>query len=411
MKTITQISVVALAVFLLTVGEAWARGGGGGGGGARGGGGGGMSRPSAPAVSRPSAPAVSRPAAPAVSRPSTPAVSRPATPAAGRPSAPAAGRPSVGGSPSVGTRPSTGDRPARGDLQNFLDVPKPSTGAIAAAGAGGAAAEFLHQGGGVARPAAGQRPAAATRPAAGRVENRAAGRGDMAANRPDRIQNRQERQQNRVGRRDEVRDQVRENHPRLDFWSGHPNWAAWRINRPYRWATWAAITGWVGYGWGAAIPYAYGDNVYYQGDSVYYGDQVVASAEDYAQQAEQVASSAPKVAPDRAEWMPLGVFALTPDGQASGPDPSLFLQLAISKEGIVSGTLNNSATNSTQTIEGMADKACQRVAWTVAGKTRPIMETGISNLTEDTAPALVHFADGQTQQWLMVRLEEPKSGN
>ena len=42
--------------------------------------------------------------------------------------------------------------------------------------------------------------------------------------------------------------------------------------------------------------------------------------------------------------MPLGVFALTPDGQKSGPDPTLFLQLAISKEGIISGTLNNSAT-------------------------------------------------------------------
>ena len=105
--------------------------------------------------------------------------------------------------------------------------------------------------------------------------------------------------------------------------------------------------------------------------------------------------------------MPLGVFALTPDGQASGPDPTLFLQLAISKEGIISGTLNNTATEKTQTIEGMADKTSQRCAWTVAGKTRPIMETGISNLTEDTAPALVHFADGQTQQWLMVRLEEP----
>jgi hypothetical protein len=55
----------------------------------------------------------------------------------------------------------------------------------------------------------------------------------------------------------------------------------------------------------------------------------------------------------------------------------------------------------------MADKKTQRAAWTVVGKTRPIVETGIANLTQDTAPALVHFADGQTQQWLMVRLEEP----
>jgi hypothetical protein len=127
----------------------------------------------------------------------------------------------------------------------------------------------------------------------------------------------------------------------------------------------------------------------HQGDSIYYGDQVMASTDEYAQQAEQIAASAPEVAPDAAEWMPLGVFALTPDGQASGPDPTLFLQLAISKEGVLTGTFHNSATGSTETIEGMADKQSQRVAWNVVGKTRPIVETGIVNvdLSEDSAPA------------------------
>src|SRR5262249_48650821 len=100
-----------------------------------------------------------------------------------------------------------------------------------------------------------------------------------------------------------------------------------------------------------------------------------------------------------------------PDGQSSGPTPTMFLQLAISKQGVIAGTFHNAATNATQTIEGMADKASQRVAWNVVGKSRPIMETGISNLTEDTSPALIHFADGQTQQWLMVRLPEPKTTN
>ena len=61
-----------------------------------------------------------------------------------------------------------------------------------------------------------------------------------------------------------------------------------------------------------------------------------------------------------------------------------------------------------QPIEGMADKQTQRVAWGIAGQERPIVETGLANLTQDTAPALIHFADGQTQQWLLVRLEEPK---
>jgi hypothetical protein len=195
----------------------------------------------------------------------------------------------------------------------------------------------------------------------------------------------------------------------LDFWSDYPNWAAWRINAPYRWATWGALTGWVGTGWAEPAYYSYGENVYYEGDTVYYGADVTYTAEEYAQQAETIAQSAPEIAPEQAEWLPLGVFALTPDGQPTGPDPSLFLQLVISKEGAISGTLHNSATGSTETIEGMADKDSQRVAWNVTGKPRPIMETGIANLTEDTAAALIHFADGQTQQWLMVRLEDPAS--
>ena len=82
--------------------------------------------------------------------------------------------------------------------------------------------------------------------------------------------------------------------PIRDFWSEYPGWAALRITRPYRWATWGAITGWVGYGWTDSTAYAYGDNVYYQDDSVYYGDQVVATAEEYAQQAEAIAASAPR---------------------------------------------------------------------------------------------------------------------
>ena len=164
----------------------------------------------------------------------------------------------------------------------------------------------------------------------------------------------------------------------------------------------------VGGGWGEPASYDYGSDVYYEGDTVHAGDQTI-PAEQYTEQADQIAASAPEVAPDKAEWLPLGVFALTQDGQASGPDPTLFLQLAISKEGVINGTFNNSATNQTQTIEGMVDKKSQRAAWTVAGKSRPIMETGIANLTTDTGPALVHFADGSTQQCLLVRLEEPAS--
>jgi hypothetical protein len=268
-------------------------------------------------------------------------------------------------------------------------------------GPGGAAGEGRPGVGDAGRPGVGD---------AGRPGNGAGlqARGNLANSRPDRIANSQERQGNRTQRRDEVRNQVRENNPRLDFWSNYPNWAAWRINRPYRWATWGAITGWFGAGWGEPAYYNYGENVYYSGDQVVYGDQPTATADAYADQAEAIASSAQAANPQDGEWMTLGVFAVTQDGPASGSDPTIFVQLAVSKTGVINGLVTNTATSETQSLQGAVDKTSQRAAWQMTGKQFPVMETGIFNLTQDSAPALVHFADGQTQQWLLVRLEEPK---
>ena len=67
------------------------------------------------------------------------------------------------------------------------------------------------------------------------------------------------------------------------------------------------------------------ENIYYQDDSVYYGDDVVATAEQYTEQAEQIATSLPASDPESVEWLPLGVFALTVDGQATGAEPTRFL--------------------------------------------------------------------------------------
>ncbi|MFV2067944.1 MAG: hypothetical protein ACC645_13305 [Pirellulales bacterium] len=279
--------------------------------------------------------------------------------------------------------------------------------------------------GGGKRPGIGERPGAGERPGTGegrpaenrpdRVENRQDRRDNLAENRPDRIENREGWRDNRNQRRDEVQNQIGDRHPNRrnwfndDYWRRHRH-AHWHFRPGVNWwrpATAAALTGWLASSSSQPAYYNYGENVYYQDDSVYYGNDPVATAEEYTQQAEQIATSVPEADPDSVEWLPLGVFALTQDGQSSGADPTMFLQLAVSKEGIIAGTLQNTATDSVQSIEGMVDKKTQRTAWTVVDKTRPVMETGIQNLTEETAPALVHFADGQTQQWLMVRLDEP----
>ena len=203
---------------------------------------------------------------------------------------------------------------------------------------------------------------------------------------------------------------MRRNPPRNNFWGG--NRYARRWTRPYRAASWGAVTSWFPWGWSQPRAYNYGDNVYVEGDTVYYGDEVVGTQQEYGEQAYAIASTAEAIAPepaaDDSEWMSLGVFALTQDGQASGPEPNLFLQLAVSKDGMIAGTYNNSSSDKSSDIEGAVDQESQRSAWTVGGKDWPVMETGIVNLTKDEAPALIHFADGQTQEWLMIRLEDPE---
>ncbi|MFI4851652.1 MAG: hypothetical protein ACIAZJ_21245 [Gimesia chilikensis] len=246
-----------------------------------------------------------------------------------------------------------------------------------------------------------------------RIENRNDRRDQISnGNRPDRIEDREERRQQRADRRDEIRDQFQDNHPRYDFWKDHPNWARFRWNRPYRWATWGLITGWFpGYGSGTTeYEYVYGENIYYEDDQVYYGDEAVATATEYADQAQTLAESTPEV-DESSEWLSLGVFAITKDGEDSGPPPTLFLQLAVNKQGIIAGTFCNTTTDKTQPIEGMVDQENQRVAWGIEGKKWPIMETGLANLTKDSSGALIHFENGETQQWLMVRVEEPKTEN
>jgi hypothetical protein len=174
-------------------------------------------------------------------------------------------------------------------------------------------------------------------------------------------------------------------------------------------AAWPAIINWLPWDWNEPIYYNYGENVYYEGDNVYYGDQQVASADQYAEQAQAIAASIPKdIQPAPEDWMPLGVFAVTQDGESSDTEPTMFLQLTVSKQGIIAGTFQNTATGTVKSIEGMVDKETQRAAWTPVGESRPLMETGISNLTQDTAGVLVHFADGDTQQWMLARLDKPK---
>ncbi len=240
--------------------------------------------------------------------------------------------------------------------------------------------------------------------------------GDHIQALPSRITDRSQWQNWRQDNRNDMRDFIRTHPGSIHNWFEANWWSTHRIEYPYYpgfgywgWAAWAPLTGWVDSGWTDPIYYNYGENVYYQDGNVYYGDQPVCTEAQYIEQAEAIAESVPDTKPAAKDWMPLGVFAITQDGEPTGAEPTMFLQLAVSKQGILNGTFQNTATGTVKVVEGMVDKETQRAAWAAKDERRPLMETGIANLTHDLTPALVHFPDNSTQQVLLVRLEEPKS--
>ena len=247
-----------------------------------------------------------------------------------------------------------------------------------------------------------------------RVENRGDFRSDLAQGRGDR---RTERQQQLGDRADNIRDEINDHydHDHLfdDFWENNPE-AHWRFHQNpvfWSWATFATLSAFMPWNWGSGYYYDYGSGGSggsYPADSgMMYTDESTYSSAEYCEQAEQLATSVPEDAPVDTEWMPLGVFAMTVDDN-SGALPNMFLQLAVSKEGIIAGTYQNKTTGKTQSVEGMVDKESQRAAWTIVEKNTPIMETGLANLTMNETRAVVHFADGTTQRWLLVRVAKPE---
>ena len=192
------------------------------------------------------------------------------------------------------------------------------------------------------------------------------------------------------------------------WYGGYPG--AWW---PGKWAI--ASTAWAVWGWGTVGGYCgcgdegayydYGGNVTYDDDTVYYGDQPVASAEQYYDQAEQLADSGQEAKND--EWLPLGVFAVISDPTQTETDK--VIQLAVNKEGVIRGNLNDFLADKVIPLIGAVDKENQRVAVRMEDNESIVLETGLYNLTNDEVPVLIHFAADKQEARTLMRLVPPEN--
>jgi hypothetical protein len=185
------------------------------------------------------------------------------------------------------------------------------------------------------------------------------------------------------------------------------------VSNPWWWwapAAWGAVSSWVG--GVASQPYYtdYGMNVNYEGDTVYVNNQAVPAAQysqpmiNLAVNVEQPPPPTPPAEGQKAEWLPLGVFALA---QEEKGDPIMIVQLSVNRDGVISGAYNSTITEDQRPIAGQVDKASQQVAFRIGANTDTIFVTSLANLTKDVAPITLHFGTTRTQVWLLVRMPEP----
>lgn len=189
------------------------------------------------------------------------------------------------------------------------------------------------------------------------------------------------------------------NHP-WGYWWGRPTWPVMQS-----WFVWAPTTTTV---WANPVQYDYGTggNIYVQDNSVYLGGEQIASTEDFAMSAAELATVAPPENEEEAEasdWLPLGTFALS-TGEKD-VEPTRIVQMAVNRDGIVSGTIYNTLTDVSQTIQGKVDPETQRVAFRIGESETIVAETGLYNLTQDEVPLWVHFGPLETETYLLVRLD------
>lgn len=197
------------------------------------------------------------------------------------------------------------------------------------------------------------------------------------------------------------------------MWWGYSPWAGYRPWN-YWWGTptWNGLVGWFpNYGWTTPYFYDYGvnGNVVYRGNQVLVNGQVVGTPSDYAETAAELAAIDPatisQTAPE--DWMPLGTFSLAVGENEA--DPPRVAQLAINKQGLISGTVFNRNSGNLYTLQGRVDKDTQRVAFTIGDNTDTILETGLFNLTQEQTPVLVHFGPNKTATYLLARLPMPEA--
>lgn len=111
----------------------------------------------------------------------------------------------------------------------------------------------------------------------------------------------------------------------------------------------------------------------------------------------------PNYNPAQEQWLPLGTFVMADDLNYT-QDSSYYVQLAVNRDGFVSGSMFNSQDNQVLPVVGRIDPRTQQLAFSVQGWSE-VFSTSVYDLTQNQASVLVMRGPQDYQVDYMVRVQ------
>ena len=111
----------------------------------------------------------------------------------------------------------------------------------------------------------------------------------------------------------------------------------------------------------------------------------------------------PNYNPAQEQWLPLGTFVMA-DNLNYTQDSSYYVQLAVNRDGFVSGSMFNSQTNQVLPVIGRIDPRTQILAFSVQGWSE-VFSTSVYDLTQNQARVIVMRDSRDYQVDYMVRVQ------
>lgn len=206
-----------------------------------------------------------------------------------------------------------------------------------------------------------------------------------------------------------IRNQINQRHPGYQNWFNNnffdrhgfrPNYYNPGVNW-WRAARWSTVNNWLGAGWAVPVYYDTVQNVYYEDPD--YSSNIPMSSGQVAY--DQGSYYSPSLNQTETSWLPLGVFALSQSPEQTS-QANMFFQLALNRNGEISGIYFNSSINGIFEMVGTVDKSTQQVIMQISNYSYPIFITALDNLTDYQTPIRLQFANSIEQTWTLTQLQQ-----